>query len=71
MERPEAEDPERLADEAEEQADELGRRSEALAERVKEVRRDWDSKRADANVPGAVPDDGEADEESDEARSAE
>jgi hypothetical protein len=51
------EDPQRLADELERQSDELGQRSEALEERVREVRSDWDRKRADPSVPGAMPDD--------------
>jgi hypothetical protein len=54
MDRPE-QDHEELADQVEEQTDELGRRSEKLEERVMEVRRDWQSKRGDPSVPGAVP----------------
>jgi hypothetical protein len=58
-------DPEQLADELDEQADELRGRSEHLEEKVIEVQREWDRKRSDPNVPGAnPPDDGE--EESDE-----
>jgi hypothetical protein len=61
MERQEDEDPQKLADEVEEQTNELGQRSEHLEERVIEVRRDWESKRTDEGVPGAAPpDDGEA-----------
>jgi hypothetical protein len=64
MEKAEEHDPGPLADKAEEQTDELGQRNEALEERVMEVRRDWERKRSDPSVPGAVPDDrGEADAE--------
>jgi hypothetical protein len=67
MERPEQEDPQGLADEVEEQTNELGRRSDRLEERVMEVRRDWDSKRSDEGVPGAPPpDDRETDDAHDE-----
>jgi hypothetical protein len=48
-------DPERLADELDEQADELRGRSEHLEEKVIEVRREWEQKRSDPNVPGADP----------------
>lgn len=58
MERTDEQDPRRLADELEEQTDELGRRSEALGERVTEVRRDWEGKRSDPSVPGATPAEG-------------
>jgi hypothetical protein len=53
MERAEQRDPDALADEVEEQTNELGRHSEELEEKVIEVRRDWERKRSDPGVPGA------------------
>ena len=47
--------PDRLADELEEEADALERRNAELAEEVQDVRRDWERKRSDQNVPGAPP----------------
>jgi hypothetical protein len=57
------EDPGRLADQREREADQLARRSDKLKDDVGEVRQDWQQKRASASVPGAVP---EEDEESEE-----
>jgi len=49
------EDPGRLADAREREADELARRSGKLKDDVSDVRQDWQQKRASAAVPGAVP----------------
>jgi hypothetical protein len=62
-----SEDPERRADELEGETDELLARSGHLEEKVMEVRREWDRKRSDPNVPGANP---PAQEETDENESA-
>lgn len=58
-ERPEREDPERLADELEREADRLERESSKLGEEVETVRQDWQRKRGDQSVPGANPPDPE------------
>lgn len=41
-------------EEAERNVEDLARRSEKLAEHVEETRRDWERKREDPNVPGAL-----------------
>jgi len=46
---------EQHADELDREADALGHDSEALEEKVIEVRREWDRKREDPKVPGARP----------------
>ena len=48
-------DPGRLADAREREADQLEERSQQLAGDVKDVRADWHHKRADDNIPGAPP----------------
>jgi uncharacterized protein YoxC len=45
----------KLADELDEQVDKLAHESERLADEIKDVRDDWQAKRADPAVPGAVP----------------
>lgn len=63
------EDPGRLADQREREADELARRSDKLKDDVSDVRQDWQQKRASEGVPGAVPEEGgksDPDEESGE-----
>lgn len=50
-------DHERLADELEQQAGEMKQRSENVQEDVEEMRGEWQAKRADPGVPGAVPKD--------------
>ncbi len=52
-------DPDKLADELEEEADRLQRQSQRLREEVSDVREDWERKRADQNVPGAPAPEGE------------
>jgi hypothetical protein len=45
----------KLADELDEQVDKLAHESERLADEIKDVRDDWQAKRGDPAVPGAVP----------------
>jgi hypothetical protein len=60
----EQEDPGALADEMEQEAQRLERRSQELGDDVDEVRKDWERKRSDPGVPGAnPPDEGEAEQE--------
>jgi hypothetical protein len=63
-------DPGKLADELDQQADELGGENAALKENIDETRQDWQRKREDASVPGAVPPDGDGDSDRDEANEA-
>jgi hypothetical protein len=56
-------DPERLAEEVEEELKELDERGEDLGKKAIEVRRDWEAKRNDPNVPGTPAPDREADAE--------
>jgi hypothetical protein len=56
-------DPDRLADQLEDEADELEQRSRKLAEETEEAAKEWASKRADPNVPGAPPPAGEEENE--------
>ena len=51
----EEEDPERLADALEHDADQLEKKSEDLGDEIETNRRDWEAKRADPAVPGAQP----------------
>jgi hypothetical protein len=48
-------DPGSLADKLEHEADQLERRNQELADQVDNVRQDWERKRADEGIPGAVP----------------
>ena len=48
-------DPQRLADELENEADELEQQSRKLGAETDEVAQEWESKRADPKVPGAPP----------------
>ena len=45
---------ERIHEQAEREADDLERRNEELGEHVRETRQDWESKKSDESVPGAV-----------------
>ena len=45
----------RRSDELKRRSDELERRSDELGRRTDKVRQDWQRKRADPGVPGAVP----------------
>ena len=53
---------ERIHEEAEREADDLERRTEELGEHVEKTRLDWESKKGDASVPGALEDDEEESE---------
>jgi len=64
------EDPERLADQREREADELARRSDKLKDDVADVRQDWQQKRASEAVPGAVPEEGEEGEKEGDGQEA-
>jgi len=63
-------DPDKLADELEQEASRMQEQSEHLRGEIHEAREDWERKRADAGVPGAPPpdpeDESERAEESDE-----
>jgi len=48
-------DPGKLADHLEQGADELEQHSEKLEEETEDVAQEWERKRADPNVPGALP----------------
>lgn len=47
------EEPEKLADELDRAAEQMQQRTEQLGQEADAVRADWQSKRADPNVPGA------------------
>jgi hypothetical protein len=57
------EDHEQLADELDQQADKLEREQQRLKQEIGDVRDDWQRKRQDEGVPGAVPPDREAEAE--------
>jgi len=48
-------DPDALADELEQKADDMQRASERLEGETKDVAQDWQRKREDESVPGAPP----------------
>jgi len=50
-------DPQKLADQLEQEADRLQKETERLGEDVSSARQDWEHKRSDPAVPGAPPDD--------------
>ena len=49
------EDPGRLADELEQQADKLEQQSREVQGHIDDTRQEWEGKRADPSVPGANP----------------
>ena len=55
-----------LADELEDRVDTLADHSRSLGEEITDVRKDWERKRADAGVPGAIPDCDDPDEDADD-----
>ncbi len=57
-------DVEKVADRFEREADDLQRRSEQVGEHIETTRQEWQRKRGDASVPGAVPE--ESDQDADE-----
>ncbi len=48
-------DPHKLVNQLEQEADDLGRESQELKREVEETREDWQRKRADESIPGAPP----------------
>ncbi len=50
-------DPHELAESLEREADDLDRQGREVEQAVEETREDWQRKRQDENVPGAVPPD--------------
>jgi hypothetical protein len=50
---------ERIHEQAEREADDLERRNKQLDEHIKETRQDWEAKKSDEAIPGAVADDEE------------
>jgi hypothetical protein len=50
---------EELHERAEQEADDLERRTEKLGEDIEHTRQDWESKKSDESVPGARPEDDE------------
>ncbi len=48
-------DPGKLADHLEEQADDLEERSHKLGAETEDAAKEWERKRSDPNVPGAPP----------------
>jgi hypothetical protein len=64
------EDPGELADELDQEADQMQRRSDELGDKLEQVRQDWQRKRADQGVPGATPPDDSGDENSAEDNGA-
>jgi hypothetical protein len=67
MTRRDDEDHESLADQLDKEADQLERRSEELGDEVDQARQDWQGKRADQGVPGAVPPEDETSAEGNDA----
>lgn len=55
-------DPERLADQLDEEAKDMQRRSDELKQRTSDVSQEWESKRSDPNVPGAPQPEGDEDD---------
>lgn len=52
---PEREDHEQLSDRLEREAERLEQESENLDQEIRDARADWQAKRQDPKVPGAVP----------------
>jgi hypothetical protein len=59
-------DPDKLADELEDQADGLQQHSEQLGEQTSDVRQDWERKRSDPQIAGANPPDTSEEEDPEE-----
>jgi hypothetical protein len=57
------EDHEQLADELESDSDRMEERSDELGDEISDARDEWQRKRGDASVPGAVPTTEESDRE--------
>lgn len=54
-------DAKKLADRFEKEADDLERRGQQVEEHIETTRQEWQRKRGDSSVPGAVPEDPEQD----------
>jgi hypothetical protein len=63
MEREEPMEFERRSGELEGQAERLEQQSDRVGGRIEEAKRDWEAKKSDSSVPGAVEDDLGVDEE--------
>lgn len=61
VEQPEEHD--KLADQMEQEGEQMEQRSAELGDEISDVRDDWQRKRADEGVPGAVPPEGEGSSE--------
>lgn len=61
-------DPGKLADELEQQADRLEAHGDEVGARIEEARQDWKQKRASEAVPGANPPDPQTDDEAEDQR---
>ncbi|HWF51721.1 MAG TPA: hypothetical protein VG294_13870 [Solirubrobacteraceae bacterium] len=48
-------DPDKLARKRERETDELEQRSDSLEREISDVRQDWQRKRQDPDIPGALP----------------
>jgi len=59
---------EKKSDEAASQADKLEEEGERLDKKIGEAKSDWEAKKSDSSVPGAVPDPGEDEERPAEAQ---
>jgi hypothetical protein len=46
---------EEIHERAEREADDMERRKEQLGKHVEETKQDWEAKKSDESVPGAVP----------------
>lgn len=60
---------EKKSDEAAAEADKLEKEGERVDKRIGEAKSDWEAKKADSSVPGAVPDPGDEEDRSAEAQS--
>ena len=57
-------DPDKLADALDQEADKLESHSKELGQQIEDSRQDWERKRRDENVPGAPPPEGGEDNDS-------
>ena len=63
-------DPDERSRELKRETDELAREARKVQERIDETRQDWERKRADDSVPGAVPPQADEDDEADQSDEA-
>jgi hypothetical protein len=64
-------DVEKVAARFEHEADDLQRRNDEVRDHIETTRQDWQSKRGDSSVPGAVPEEPDEDAESADDAAAE